>query len=150
MRVPQDSEEPYKSYLKDAYFEVCEALQDGRFAQWPKETQKASITILSEIGNADQYSTLHFAAREGLLNQISPEILTEDLLLIPNKYGWNGMQLAAHLGHLHQIPFPISQKTLLDLLKNPETSRESKKWIQKEIQKEELRRSIKNSNHPAL
>jgi hypothetical protein len=150
MKIPHDSEETYKSCLKSTYFEVCEALQDGRFAQWPKETQKASITILSEIGAAAQYSTLHFAAREGLLNQISPEILTEDSLLIPNSYGWSGMQLAAHLGHLHQIPFTISEKTLRNLLENPETSRESKKWIQKELHKADLQRSIKNSNHPDL
>lgn len=150
MKAPHPAENTYEDVLKQTYFEVCEALQDGRFAQWPASVQKACITVQSDVGGVNKYSALHFAAREGLLNQVTPEILNEDLLLTANSYGYSPLQIAAHLGHLHQVPFQISDKSLQKLLENPETPKESKKWLQRELQKKTLQKALQNSTHPDL
>ena len=192
--------------------ETYQAIEDGRFAHWPRAIQIASLLktdhqgetplhLAGQTGRLDQIpkdlltkqnlltpdengiTPLHCAASGGHLHQIPQDILTQKNLLIPSHDASTPLHHAAWYGHLHQIPagafceeallqenitgcqplhyaarngfleqipFPLSRHSLLVLLRHKETCDYSKKWIQKEIQKESLLTAIQKSLHPDL
>lgn len=98
------------------YKETCDALKDGRFAQWPKKIQEKALLKPDKGG----WTPLHYvamaeqAALKISLGELPQEFLTEKNLLRANSAGQTPLHVAAYCGHLSQIPRPLlSEKNLL-------------------------------------
>jgi hypothetical protein len=127
------------------------AAEKGHLDKVPKDllTQKNLATP-----DTYQLTTLHWAAVGGHLHQIPKERLTAENLLQPNASNLTCLHLGARSGNLHKLP-PLPFATLIALQthfkKDPsEYKKEILAFVQKQIQKNELHKSVQSCDHPAL
>lgn len=128
--------------------ETRRAIRNGQFGEWPRDLQKEAL-LRSE---RDNWTALHELAYFGLLGKIPRECLTEKALLTPAKNGDTPLHFASRQGRLHTVPIKLSIPTLKALLQweRRDTCQESQTWIKKEIQKQELLKSLENCHHSDL
>jgi len=93
------------------YENTLNAIITKKFASWPRAKQEKA---LRNKGGLYNHSVTHEAALNGLLDQIPPALLTEELLNTKNENHTTPVHLAATNGHLHQLPpAALNSNTLL-------------------------------------
>jgi hypothetical protein len=98
---------------------------------------------------------LHYAASTGLLTQIPKDLLTEEGLLTPNRRNCTPLGMTSTKEGLEWLNqnVKISTQSLKKLLSCEMTSKAAGQWVKKEIlerNKTEVRKALKNCEHPAL
>jgi hypothetical protein len=96
------------------------------------------------------FTVLHAAAHSRGVDQIPQALLTEESLLTKDDEGWTPLHYAARDNWLESLPIKLSEKTFREILTWRQTSFRSREWVEKQLKKEELRRSLQKTNHPEL
>lgn len=126
------------------------AATNGHLNQFPKGAlTKKNLLKTNLLGQ----NSLHKAAQWDHLDQIPPEFLTEENLLLPDNNGDSPLSWYSLPKTLKKLHEKIPHATLKALLKNPKTPAGPREWIKREIknlEKENLRKILADTQHPCL
>jgi len=123
------------------------AVESKSLGEIPKELLTRENFLTPTLS---RFTPLHGAAENATLDQLPPHLLTEAHLLVKDDEGWSPLHYAARDNSLKTLPIKLSLPTLKKLRDWKQTCQESRAWITGEIQKEELRATLKTADHPEL
>jgi len=84
------------------FFETAEAIEQGRFAHWPKHIQKESLFKKASLWK--DRTPFHHAAETGHFDKIPKDLYSEEDLITEGHLWRSPLQIASENGHLEQIP----------------------------------------------